>query len=55
MLDSQAVKDAYHTYKVNDVALARSEYNVADAFKKSKESPVLIKALKTETFFHPIA
>lgn len=54
MIDIQTVKDCYHTNEVNDVALVRSEYNVADTLSKVKANPALLEPLKTGNLHHAI-
>lgn len=54
MIDLQTVKDGYQPFEVNDVALIRSEFNIADGRTKVKENSVLMDTLRSANIFHPI-
>lgn len=45
MIDIQTVRDAYQSFKVTDVALVRSEFNIADALTKDKAQFILRKSV----------
>lgn len=54
MIDMQTVKDAYHTFDINDVTLVRSAYNISDALSKVKVEPILRETLMTGHCHHSI-
>lgn len=54
IIDFQTVKDAYQISEVKDVAILRSEHNIADAFTKAKMHSALMDDLVSENIRHRI-
>lgn len=54
MIDIQTVRDAYRSFEVNDVALVRSEFNIADALTKCKSQSIMIDTIRNGRLDHPI-
>lgn len=53
MIDLQTVKDAYKSFEVNNIALVKSKYNVADASTNVRTSSILKALLTTGKLKHP--
>lgn len=54
MIYFQAVREGYERFEISDIGFIRSEYNPADAFTKSKTSPVLEQILEQGISKHQI-
>jgi hypothetical protein len=54
MLDLYAAREAYKNRELDNIALIRSEHNVADAMKKVSGNEALLKVLKSHKVNHPV-
>lgn len=53
-IDLQNAKDVYAPFEVNDVALMRSEYNIANALTMAERKCVLFDTISNEKLDHAI-
>jgi hypothetical protein len=54
MLDIYAAREAYKKREIDNIALIRSQYNIADAMTKVKGNGALLNALETHKLAHPV-
>jgi hypothetical protein len=54
MIDIYAAREAYRNREIDNIALIRTQYNVADAMKKVPGSSALLNALRTHRIDHPV-
>jgi hypothetical protein len=54
MIDIHAVREAYRRKELHNVALIRSEYNIADAMTKVPGNAALLQCLRTHQVRHHV-
>lgn len=54
MIDVEACREAYEKREIADIALIRSEYNLADCMTKIMDPHQLLELLKTNTLHNSV-
>jgi hypothetical protein len=54
MLEIYAAREAYKKREIDNIALIRSQYTIADAMTKVNGNGTLLNALKTHKITHPV-
>lgn len=54
MIDVQTVKDANNSFEISDVAIVKSEFNIANAPTKLKANLILMDTILNRKVDHPV-
>jgi hypothetical protein len=54
MLDIYAAGEAYRRGEMDNIALIRTQYNIADAMTKTQGNDALLRVLQTHRIDHPV-